>query len=158
LIDYRSLMALELTGDRAGRPGFPAPATKKSRWTRRCADGAVTFGRPGRLGYRTPRVWSGHGLGLPEDDLPGFVAQLARVMTHRPYWAARAACQDRRAGDALQWSPGHYDDEDGFVYFTGPCTHADRLSGYHPTATFTIALPYIRGLRIRLAAYLAGRP
>jgi hypothetical protein len=151
-------MALECTGGRAGRPGFPAAARENLRWTRRYAGGAVTFGCLGRTAYRTPRVWSGHGLGLPEADLPGFAGQVAQVMRHRAYWAARAAYPDPRAGDAGQWSPGRYDDEDGFVYFAGPCTHGDRLPGYHPTPAFTIALPHVRGLRVRLAAYLAAHP
>lgn len=149
-------MALEITGGRAGRPGFPAVATRTVRWTCRCAGGAVTFGRPGRDVYRTARVWSGHGLGLAETDLAGFAGQLAKVMKHRAYWVARAECPDRRAGDAARWSPGRYDDEDGFVYFAGPCTNGDRLPGYHPAAAFTVALPHVRGLRIRLAGYLAA--
>ncbi|WP_328452548.1 MULTISPECIES: hypothetical protein [unclassified Amycolatopsis] len=147
-------MTLEITGGRADRPGFAALATRTARWTRRCAGGAVTFGHPGRDTYRTPRVWSGHGVGLPEPDLAGFAVQLAKVMKDREYWIARAEYPDRRAGDAARWSPGRYDDEDGFVYFAGPCTNGDRLPGYHPAPAFTIPLPFVRGLRIRLAAYL----
>jgi hypothetical protein len=157
LIDYRSLMTLEIAGGRGGRPGFAAVAPENACWTRLYVGGAVTFGRSGRDAYRTPRVWSGHGLGLPETDVAGFAVQLAKVMKHRAYWIARAECPDRRAGDATRWSPGRYDDEDAFVYFAGPCTHGDRLPGYHPAAAFTIALPHVRGLRIRLAAYLAAR-
>ncbi|SEF25050.1 hypothetical protein SAMN05421837_102986 [Amycolatopsis pretoriensis] len=151
MIDYRSPMTLEITGG----PEFAALATEKPRWTRSYTGSEVTFGCPARSADRTPRVWSARGLGLPEDDLPGFAAQLRRVMKHEKYWIARAACADRRAGDAARWTFGRYDDEDGFVYFGGPCTHGDRWPGYRPATEFTIALPHVRGLRIRVAAYLA---
>lgn len=153
MIDYRSPMTLELTGG----SDFSALAPKNTRWTRRYAGGAVTFRCPARTGDRTPRVWSDRGLGLPEDELPAFAAQLRRVMKHEAYWVARAVCADRRAGDASRWSPARYDDEDGFVYFAGPCAHGDRWPGYRPATEFTIALPHVRGLRIRIAAYLADR-
>ncbi|WIV53725.1 hypothetical protein [Amycolatopsis nalaikhensis] len=146
-------MTLELTGG----SDFSALAPKSTRWTRRYAGGAVTFRCPARTGDRTPRVWSDRGLGLPEDELPAFAAQLRRVMKHEAYWVARAVCADRRAGDASRWSPARYDDEDGFVYFAGPCAHGDRWPGYRPATEFTIALPHVRGLRIRIAAYLADR-
>lgn len=152
MIDYRSPMTLEITGG----PEFAALATENARWTRSYEGGAVTFGCPARTSERTPRVWSGRGLGLPEADLPKFSAQLKRVMKHDAYWLARADCPDRRAGEAARWSPGRYDDEDGFVYFAGPCTHGDPWPGYRPAEEFTIALPHVRGLRIRLAAYLAA--
>lgn len=144
-------MTLEL----AGGPEFAALATKEARWTRRYADGAVAFGCPARTSERAPRVWSGRGLGLPEAELPTFAEQLKRVMKHATYWQARAECEDRRAGDAARWSAGRFDDEDGFVYFAGPCAHGDPWPGYRPTPRFTIALPHVRGLRIRVAAYLA---
>ncbi|MFG1643053.1 hypothetical protein ACGFMK_22400 [Amycolatopsis sp. NPDC049252] len=149
-------MTLEIAGGRGGWPGSFAVATENARWTRVYAGGSVTFGHLVGDDYRTPRVWSAHGFGLPEADLAGFAVQLAKVMKHHAYWIARAECPDRRAGDATRWSPGRYDDEDAFVYFAGPCTHGDRLPGYHPAAAFTIALPHVRGLRIRVAAYLAA--
>ncbi len=145
-------MTLEL----AGGPAFAAPAPENPRWNRYYTAAAVTFGCPSRTSERTPRVWSGRGLGLPEAELAEFAAQLRRVMKKDVYWIARAACPDRHAGDAAVWSPGRYDDEDGFVYFTGPCTHGDLWPGYRPARAFTIALPRVRGLRIRVAAYLAG--
>ncbi|MEV6832278.1 hypothetical protein [Amycolatopsis sp. NPDC051102] len=141
-------MTLELTGG----PDFAITAPKNTRWSRRYADGAVTFGSPARTPERMPRVWSGRGLGLPEAELAEFAGQLRRVMKHDEYWAARA----RNAGDATVWTPGRYDDEDGFVYFAGPCTHGDPWPGYRPARAFTVALPHVRGLRIRVAAYLAG--
>ena len=145
-------MTLDLTGGLE----FATPATGKARWTRQYAGDAVTFGCPARTPERTPRVWSGRGLGLPEAELAGFAAQLRRVMKEDVYWAARAAREDRHAGDAAVWSPGRYDDEDGFVYFAGPCTHGHPWPGYRPAEAFTIALPHVRGLRIRVAAYLAA--
>lgn len=152
MIDYRSLMTLEITGGSS----FSALARETGRWTRYYAGGAVTFGCPAHSSERAPRVWGSRGLGLPESELPGFAAQLRRVMKHETYWIARAACADRRAGDAARWSSGRYDDEDGFVYFAGPCTHGDPWPGYRPTEEFTITLPHVRGLRIRVAAYLAA--
>jgi len=150
VIDYRSPMTLEI----AGGSSFSALTREPGRWTRRCTGGEVTFGCPLRTSERTPRVWSGRGLGLPEDELTAFAGQLKRVMKHEAYWLARAECADRRAGDAARWSPGRYDDEDDFVYFAGPCTHGDPWPGYRPARRFTIGLPQIRGLRIRVAAYL----
>lgn len=152
MIDYRSPMTLELTGG----PDFAAQAPKTTHWTRQYTAAAVTFGCPARTPERTPRVWGGRGLGLPESELAGFAAQLRRVMKHEAYWIARAASPDRHAGDASVWSPGRFDDEDGFVYFAGPCSHGDPWPGYRPARAFTIALPRIRGLRIQVAAYLAG--
>jgi hypothetical protein len=143
-------MTLEL----AGGPDFAVAAPKNTRWTRQYADGSITFGSPARTPERMPRVWSGRGLGLPEGELTAFAGQLRRVMKHDAYWAARA--RDPRAGDAKVWTPGRYDDEDGFVYFAGPCAHGDPWPGYRPARAFTIALPHVRGLRIRVAAYLAG--
>jgi len=148
LIAYRFPMTLEITGG----SDFSALATENSRWTRRYADGVVTFGCPERAPERSPRIWSGHGLGLPETDLPRFLRQLARVMKHQAYWLARA----EGSGEGRLWSPGRYDDEDGFVYFAGPCVDSDPWPGYRPTPAFTIALPHVRGLRIRVAAYLAA--
>ncbi|WP_103347520.1 hypothetical protein [Amycolatopsis sp. CA-128772] len=141
-------MTLEL----AGGPDFAAAAPENPRWTRRYAGGAVTFRSPARTPERMPRVWSGRGLGLPDAELAEFAGQLRRVMKHDAYWAAR----NPSAGEAKVWTPGRYDDEDGFVYFAGPCTHGDPWPGYRPARTFTIALPCVRGLRIRVAAYLAG--
>ncbi|SFW87509.1 hypothetical protein [Amycolatopsis australiensis] len=136
-------MTLDITG------GPPFSAVARKTWTRRYTDGAVVFGRSARPPERAPRVWSGRGLGLPESELPEFAAQLKRVMKHEAYWRAR--------GDARQrWSPGRYDDEDGFVYFAGPCTQRDPWPGYRPTSEFTVALPHVRGLRIRVAAHLAA--
>ena len=43
-----------------------------------------------------------------------------------------------------------------FVYFAGPCTNGHPWPGYRPAQAFTIALPHVRGLRIRVAAYLAA--
>ncbi|RSD11525.1 hypothetical protein [Amycolatopsis eburnea] len=139
-------MTLEITGGHE----FDALATESARWTRHYAGGEVTFGCPGRPPERTPRVWGGRGLGLPEAELPRFARQLARAMKHPAYWEARVP------GAVQRWSRGRYDDEDGFVYFLGPCTHGDPWPGYRPAHAFTIALPDVRGLRIRLAAYLAA--
>lgn len=145
MIAYRFPMTLEI----AGGHEFDALATESARWTRHYAGGAVTFGCPARTPERTPRVWSSRGLGLAEAELPRFARQLARVMKHPAYWEARVP------GAVQRWSPGRYDDEDGFVYFLGPCTHGDPWPGYRPARAFTIALPHVRGLRIRVAAYLA---
>ena len=133
---------------------FPATATRIAPWQRRFADGAVTFTRLGDDRERAPRVWSGHGLGMPAEDLPGFLEALAKVMKRRPYWVARTAA-DPRAGDAHVWSAARFDDEDGFVYLGGPCLLGEPGPGYRPAPAFTVALPHVRGLRIRVAAYLA---
>ncbi len=108
---------------------------------------------PGDAWYAAPRVWSGHGLALPEADLPTFAKALAKGMKLPGYWAARAR-GDHRAGDASVWSGLRYDPDDELVYVTGPCGLRERLPGYRPTSTFTLAWPHVRGLRIRVAAYL----
>jgi len=104
--------------------------------------------------YAAPRVWSGHGLALPEADLPTFAKALAKGMNLPEYWLARARSQDRRAGDASVWSAPRYDPDDELVYVAGPCGLREHLPGYRPTSTFTLAWPHMRGLRIRVAAYM----
>ncbi|MEV0066229.1 hypothetical protein [Amycolatopsis sp. NPDC050768] len=57
-------------------------------------------------------------------------------------------------GPEQLWAEPHRDDEDGFVYLSGPCGETSEVVGYRPVYSFTIALADLRGLRIRLAAYL----
>ena len=101
-------------------------------------------------------MWSGRGLGLPEAELADFAAQLRRVMKHESYWLARAACPDRRAGDAAAGHRAATTTKTVSSTSPGPCTHGDPWPGYRPAEAFTIALPHVRGLRIRVAAYLAA--
>lgn len=127
-----------------------------ARWKIRPSGDFVRFERgaePDDAWYAAPRVWSGHGLALPEADLPAFGKALARGMKLPEYWAARARC-GRRAGDASVWSEPRYDPDDDLVYVTGPCGLREQLPGYRPTSSFTLAWPHVRGLRIRVAAYL----
>lgn len=135
--------------------------TPPPRWTITSTSDAVTFSwaadstegtsRPG------PRAWNKRGFALSETDLPSFTDALAEVMKLPRYWSARAADPDRSAGEASLWSEPHYDSDEDFVYVAGPCVLADDLQGYHPATTFTIALVHVRGLRIRIAAYLRNR-
>jgi len=127
------------------------------RWKITQSGDFVTFKRgtgPGDAWYAAPRVWSGHGLALPEADLPAFAKALAKVMNQPEYWVARARWEDRRAGDASVWSEPRYDADDELVYIAGPCGMREHLPGYRPTSTFTLAWPHVRGLRIRMAGYL----
>lgn len=133
-----------------------ATIATSARWKITQAGEFVTFTRgagPDDAWYAAPRVWSGHGLAMPESDLPAFGKALAGGMKQPGYWAARASC-DRRGGDVSVWSEPRYDADDDLVYVAGPCGLRERLPGYRPTSTFTIAWPHLRGLRIRLAAYL----
>jgi hypothetical protein len=102
-----------------------------------------------------PRVWAGRGIGLPEYDLSGFTAVVAEVMKTHAYWAARSRGDGR--GIAEQWSMPRRDDDDGFVYVTGPAGHPNGDAGYRPASVFTLALADVRGLRIRLSAYLESK-
>ncbi len=133
-----------------------ATITTAARWKIAQSGDFVTFKRTAKRGdtwYAAPRVWSGRGLALPESDLPGFAKALAEGMKHPGYWAAWARC-DRRVGDAAVWSEPRYDPDDELVYIAGPCGLRERLPGYRPTSSFTVAWPHVRGLRIRVAAYL----
>jgi hypothetical protein len=106
-----------------------------------------------------PRVWAGRGLGVHEDELAGFTSGLAEVMKTPPYWSAQA----RRRGEAANrehtepWSVPRRDDDDGFVYTTGPTGRPGGDAGYRPATVFSLALTDVRSLRIRLAAYLKDR-
>jgi hypothetical protein len=131
------------------------------RWTVRLSgDDAMFSGAPGvedhTAAQALPRVWAGRGLGLAETDLPGFAAAVAEVMKTHLYQASRYRHRTLTGrGGAEAWSVPYRDDDDGFVYFGGPCGTPGGQVGYRPAATFTIWLPEARGLRIRLAAYLA---
>ena len=103
-----------------------------------------------------PRVWSGRGLAMPAADLPGFGAALGEAMKLPDYWSARSRSADVSAGDRAVWSVPHYDLDDDFVYISGPCLLAEPRPGYRPVTAFALALVHIRGLRIRVAAYLSG--
>jgi len=135
-----------------------ATTTMTARWTTAVSGDIVVLTRlPGTENpapHELPRVWSGHGLALPVADLPGFTAVLSEVMKSSAYWTARARCPDPRAGDAGVWTVPRYDEEDGFLYLKGPCGPDTSLPGYRPVSAFAIALPHVRGLRIRATAYL----
>ncbi|WIY06668.1 hypothetical protein QRX60_23500 [Amycolatopsis mongoliensis] len=92
-----------------------------------------------------PRVWPGRGLGLPKQDIPGFVAALGEVMKTRRYWQERQAKGTRA------------DPDDGFGYVSGPCSRWENTAGYRPVYSFSAPLPDVRGLRIRFSAYLRNR-
>ncbi|MFD9889393.1 hypothetical protein ACFWY9_08630 [Amycolatopsis sp. NPDC059027] len=128
-------------------------------WIAEVAGNAVTFRRAPEADqahpeYRLPRVWSGHGLAMPEADLPGFAMALAEVMRSPNYWNARAAQDDPRVNDTELWSEPWYDVDDEFVYISGPCGQAGADPGYRPGRAFAISLPHVRGLRVRVAAYV----
>jgi hypothetical protein len=103
-----------------------------------------------------PRVWSGRGLAIAEADLARFDKALGEVLKLPVYWLARARRRDAGAGEAAVWSAPRYDPADAFVYVTGPCRAAGPDPGYRPVSTFAVELVHLRGLRIRVAAYLAA--
>lgn len=130
------------------------------RWSAEVSEESVTFRCAPHLEDHTaasalPRVWPGRGLGISEIDLRGLTTAIAEVMKTNAYWRARhrAGTQDGR-GERTVWSVPRRDDEDGFVYLTGPCGHPTGEVGYRPAVAFDLLLPEIRGLRIRLTAYL----
>ncbi|GAB3158963.1 hypothetical protein GCM10027258_71310 [Amycolatopsis stemonae] len=106
--------------------------------------------------YWSPRVWSGHGLAMAESDLAAFDKVLGEVLKLPVYWLARARRGDSKAGDATVWSAPRLDPDDDFVYLTGPCRTDEPAPGYRPVSTFAVDLVHLRGLRIRIAAYLAA--
>jgi hypothetical protein len=131
------------------------------RWTVEVSEEGATFSGAPRVEDHTaaralPRVWAGRGLGLPDDEVPGLASALREVMNTHAYWTARhrhGGTQEGRGG-ADDWSVPRRDDDDGFVYITGPCGHWNGDAGYRPAAAFTLWLPDVRGLRIRLVGYL----
>ncbi|MEV6902760.1 hypothetical protein [Amycolatopsis sp. NPDC051372] len=136
---------------------FQIPVTADMRrWTvRLCEDVAVFACTPlvedHTAARALPRSWDGRGLGLPEHDVAGFAAALGEIMKTPLFWRAyRGAAR----GPEQLWAEPHRDDEDGFVYLSGPCGETSEVVGYRPVYSFTLALADLRGLRIRLAAYL----
>jgi hypothetical protein len=132
------------------------------RWTVQVCEDEATFSGAPEVEDHTavqalPRVWAGRGLGLAKDDLHGFTAALAEVMKTHLYQSAWGRHGMRAGGGRGEvWSIPRRDDDDGFVYVSGPCGKWSGQVGYRPAATFTMWLPDVRGLRIRLAAYLAS--
>jgi hypothetical protein len=129
------------------------------RWTAEVSAGDATFRGAPQVEDHTaaralPRVWAGRGLGLPEDELPGFTSALAEVMKTQPYWLAQARLRESAVGRPDTWSLPRRDDDDEFVYLAGPAGRATGDAGYRPATVFSLALTDIRGLRIRLTAYL----
>jgi hypothetical protein len=131
------------------------------RWTVEVSEDVAIFSGAPQVEDHTaarglPRVWPGRGLGLPESELQGFTAALAEVMKTHAYWHARSR---RPAGssEADGWSVPRRDDDDGFVYITGPAGQRNGNAGYSPASVFSLDLAGIRGLRIRLTAYLKNR-
>jgi len=130
------------------------------RWTAEVSAGHATFKGAPQVEDHTavralPRVWAGRGLGLPEAELPGFTSALAEVMKTQPYWLTQAQLRESapEAGRPDAWSIPRRDDDE-FVYVTGPAGIAGGDAGYRPATVFSLALTDIRGLRIRLTAYL----
>ncbi|MEU0794148.1 hypothetical protein ABZ342_29120 [Amycolatopsis sp. NPDC005961] len=135
--------------------------TELPQWTV-CASGdEATFThvvtRRDRRRHYAPRVWDDRGLALHEDDLPGLAKALGEVMKLPVYWLARSRRRDvLDAGDAVVWSVPRFEADDEFVYIAGPCRTDQRAAGYRPVSAFVVDLVQLRGLRIRIAAYLAG--
>jgi hypothetical protein len=129
-----------------------ATTTETSHWTIGTSGDTATFTRlrPAPAG---PRVWSGRGLAMPEADLPTLGKALGEVMKLPVYWSARARAEDRAAGERDVWSAPRHDPADGFVHIAGPC----HLPAEHPGAAFALSLVHVRGLRVRIAAYLRDR-
>ncbi|MBB1154666.1 hypothetical protein H4281_16110 [Amycolatopsis sp. DR6-1] len=101
-----------------------------------------------------PRLWPGRGLGVSDADAAGFAAAIAETMKAPNYWTASHAAA--RAWQDQPWSPARRDHDDGFVYFAGPCGEPGVAAGYRPAYHLPLALRDLRGLRIRVAAYLRG--
>ncbi|WP_034287997.1 hypothetical protein [Amycolatopsis benzoatilytica] len=99
-----------------------------------------------------PRLWPGRGLGVSDADTAGLAAAVAETMKAPSYWTA-----SHRGGRSWQeqpWSVARRDHDEGFVYFAGPCGEPEPTAGYRPAYHLPLALRDLRGLRIRLAAYL----
>ncbi|MFI7117374.1 hypothetical protein [Amycolatopsis sp. NPDC049868] len=127
------------------------------RWHADVSAGTVTFGYTPddavpNTSYHLPRVWPGRGLAIPAAAVEAFRAALAEVMQRPAYWQARTPGHD----SAELWSFPWLDPDEEFVFITGPCESVDATVGYRPTRAFTIALADVRGLRIRVNAYLDG--
>ncbi|MGW5714598.1 hypothetical protein ACWEVP_00405 [Amycolatopsis sp. NPDC003865] len=130
--------------------------TTVADWTITASGDTATFTHASGGGYWAPRVWNGRGLALAKNDLPAFDKALGEVLKLPIYWLARARRRDAAAGQAVVWSEPWYDPDDEFVYLTGPCRTGEPAAGYRPATAFGIDLVHLRGLRIRIAAYLAS--
>ncbi|CAM3316423.1 hypothetical protein KIPE111705_01780 [Kibdelosporangium persicum] len=132
-----------------------ATVTRVLPWTITAAGDVLTFtyAADGRR-HSFPRVWNGRGLGVTEADLPAFTRALAQV----PGSENVIPSQDDRTGETRpSWSQPRYDQDESFVYITGPCHLPRPLPGYAPTSTFTIDIRHIAALRARLTAFLRTR-
>ncbi|WP_410571244.1 hypothetical protein [Amycolatopsis sp. cmx-4-61] len=126
--------------------------TELPQWTIRTAGDRATFTHvsadPG-----TPRTRSEPGLVLREADLPAFAKALGEVMKLPTYWTARARAGRPVLDGDPGWSEPRHDPEDGFVHVSGPCDPPRP----EPGGSFTVDLADVRGLRVRIAAYLHQR-
>jgi hypothetical protein len=105
-------------------------------------------------GFRLPRVWPGHGLGLPDRDLPCVLAAVGEVMKTAAYQVSRSRQFEYRG--SIPWSLPRHDGEE-FTYFPGPCEPYERAAGYRPRPCFAVEHVDLGQFRTRLADRLADR-
>ncbi|WP_410588245.1 hypothetical protein [Amycolatopsis sp. lyj-23] len=128
--------------------------TELPHWTIRTSGDQATFTHVAAVrDAGTPRRRSEPGLTLREEDLPGFAKALGEVMKLPTYWTARARAGRLTLDGDSAWSEPRHDPEDGFVHVAGPCDPPRP----EPGGSFTVELADVRGLRVRIAAYLHHR-
>ena len=94
-----------------------------------------------------PHIRPGHSLLIPVSSVAGLaVAVEAALMA--PHGVAA-----RSFGRLSRWSQARADTIANAVYFDGPA-QADGGDGYRPARTFFVAVTDLRGLHVRLIAYL----
>ncbi|WP_103341137.1 hypothetical protein [Amycolatopsis sp. CA-126428] len=95
-----------------------------------------------------PHVRPGRSVLVPASSLAGLEVAVEAVL------AARPDAGTRGGHNLGRWSQARVDRVAYAVYFDGP-VRAGEGDGYRPVRTFFVALRDLRGLRVRLAAYLA---
>lgn len=134
------------------------PTRKMQNWSVEVTSSTARFSLPtmfDQFGIPYLRVWPGHGFGVATNRLDGFYTALAEVMKKPVYWQRRSDAAVPAQGAEGRWSAPLWDEDDRFVYLSGPAGPGKSGFGYLPHAEVELDLDDLRCLRIRIASYLA---
>ncbi|WP_410595564.1 hypothetical protein [Amycolatopsis sp. lyj-23] len=93
-----------------------------------------------------PHAWRGRSVLVPVAAVPGLAAAVEAVLE---------STATAKVGGLDRWSRARVDRITECVYFDGPVLAGGR-NGHTPVRTLFVAVADLRGLRLRLTAYLAA--
>ncbi|WP_410597247.1 hypothetical protein [Amycolatopsis sp. lyj-23] len=96
-----------------------------------------------------PHVWRGRSVLIPAAAVTGLAMAVDAVLE------TATSATTRGTGRLHRWGPARPDRVAECVYLDGPVRAAGG-DGYKPARTFFVASPDLRGLTVRLAAYLGA--